>query len=142
MTTRRHRGRRDQAARKAWAPKVATGLVNCWACGLPITPTQPWDLGHLEDLATGGAAAGPRRPEHRAKADCPAGGNRRRGAELGRALRRGDDPTRRRGRLSQWLRLFGGSRHSRTHLCLVSLPLAENVSNLIAPGHVGSVVMS
>lgn len=32
--------------RADWAPKVATGKVNCWRCGEPIAPTEPWDLGH------------------------------------------------------------------------------------------------
>lgn len=32
--------------RAQWAPKVATGSVTCWRCGEPITPTEPWDLGH------------------------------------------------------------------------------------------------
>ena len=35
-----------QRRRKAWAPKVATGKVNCWRCGQPIDPTGSWDLGH------------------------------------------------------------------------------------------------
>lgn len=38
-----------QRKRKAWVPKVAAGTVNCWRCGLRISPLEPWDLGH-DDL--------------------------------------------------------------------------------------------
>jgi hypothetical protein len=38
--------RRHHHLRKQLAPIVATGRVTCWRCGKPITPTQPWDLGH------------------------------------------------------------------------------------------------
>ena len=43
------------AERKAWAPSVALGLVECWRCDEPIPPGSAWDLGHTP---TG------RRPEH------------------------------------------------------------------------------
>lgn len=34
--------------RRQWAPKVAAGQVNCWRCGQPIIPGEPWDLGHTD----------------------------------------------------------------------------------------------
>ena len=77
--TRRHQGRRDQAARAALAPLVESGRAKCWRCGEPINPTDPWDAGHLDDLALGGAPGGERQPEHRS---C----NRSAGAKLGRSL--------------------------------------------------------
>lgn len=86
--------------RRAWTPRVAAGLVQCWACNLTIQPDQPWDLGHPTDLVLGGD----RRamvPEHRHRQHCPAGGNRRRGALLGHDLRRGRQARR---RLASWLR--------------------------------------
>lgn len=128
MSTR-HRGRRDQQARAAWVPKVATGTVKCWSCGLLITPDQEWDLGHLEDIATGGAAAGPRLPEHTRKVDCPAGGNRSRGAELGRAIRRGETPNRRRTRLAEWLEFLGWPPPAGPHLAPVFLPTPKPFQN-------------
>lgn len=91
----RHRGRRDQLARAQLAPAVAAGAL-CWQCQAPIEPGQEWDAGHVDDLATGGAPAGTRLPEHRRRADCAAGGNRARGAHLGNQLRR-------RRRLAEWL---------------------------------------
>lgn len=103
MAPPRTTGRADQAARRALAPLVAAG-THCWRCGLPITPDQPWDAGHLDDIATGGHPNGPRLPEHRLKRDCPAGGNRANGAQLATDLRR-QTSTRRR-RLVQWLRFF------------------------------------
>jgi len=45
-TTRRGYGAGHQALRRAWAPIVATGRVDCWRCGLRIRPGKPWDLGH------------------------------------------------------------------------------------------------
>ena len=71
---------RDKRARAHLAPIVASGLAVCWRCTEPIDPTEPWDVGHLEDLALGGdpdLVA----PEHRY---C----NRAAGARLGRLLRR------------------------------------------------------
>ena len=75
----RHQGRRDQAARAQLAPLVASGRAVCWRCGKQIKPDEPWDAGHLEDLALGGRPDGERAPEHRS---C----NRSAGAKLGRSL--------------------------------------------------------
>jgi hypothetical protein len=38
---RRHRDLRD-----AIAPAVAAGHATCWRCRQPISPGEPWDLGH------------------------------------------------------------------------------------------------
>lgn len=49
--TRQQRGydAAHERLRKRWAPKVASGKVNCWRCGKRITTLEPWDLGH-DDL--------------------------------------------------------------------------------------------
>jgi hypothetical protein len=46
--TRQARGydHRHEKKRSHWAPKVATGKVNCWRCNKRISPLEPWDLGH------------------------------------------------------------------------------------------------
>lgn len=44
--------------RARWAPKVATGKVNCWRCEERLNPLEPWDLGHLDDRSGYGG------PEH------------------------------------------------------------------------------
>jgi len=93
----RHRGRRDQEARARLAPQVAAGTARCWACGDLVTPDQEWDAGHVEDLVAGGDPAGLRLVEHARKADCRAGGNRRRGSLAGHARR-----SSKRTRLSDW----------------------------------------
>jgi hypothetical protein len=41
-------------ARSRWLPLIAAGLVNCPRCHHKIKPGQPWDLGHVTDLALGG----------------------------------------------------------------------------------------
>lgn len=51
-----HKRRRRAAARV-----VAAGNATCWRCGLPIDPSEPWDLGH--DDADRSITRG---PEHRA----------------------------------------------------------------------------
>lgn len=48
-TTARGYGAEHQRARRAWAPVVAAGLVDCWRCGERIPADAPWDLGH-DDL--------------------------------------------------------------------------------------------
>ncbi len=51
--TRQQRGydANHDRLRAKWAPKVATGRINCHnpTCGLPIQPGEPWDLGHTPD---------------------------------------------------------------------------------------------
>lgn len=76
----RRRGRRDQAARAALAPLVASGKAKCWRCNQPIDPREPWQAGHLDDLVLGGDPDGTRLPEHRV---CNTGA----GARLGNRLR-------------------------------------------------------
>lgn len=49
-----HRRRREIAA-----VAVAKGEAVCWRCGLPIDPSEPWELGHDDE---GREHAG---PEHR-----------------------------------------------------------------------------
>lgn len=39
-------GPAHRALRKKWLPLVAQGHVACWRCGEPISPGDPWDLGH------------------------------------------------------------------------------------------------
>ena len=39
-------GAAHQLQRRAWAPAVARGEVECWRCGELIVPGTPWDLGH------------------------------------------------------------------------------------------------
>jgi hypothetical protein len=59
-TAERGYGSRHQGLRRAWARKVAAGVL-CVRCGLPIVPGEPWDLGHDDydrNVYTG--------PEHRA----------------------------------------------------------------------------
>jgi hypothetical protein len=69
-TAARGYGAKHQAERKRWTPRVKAGLVNCWRCGRPILPGQPWDLGHDDhDRSVY------RGPEHRGR-ECPKGGNR------------------------------------------------------------------
>jgi len=45
-------------ARAGWQVLINQEQVDCWRCGLPIAPTQRWDLGHPAD-----------RPHHAAPAD-------------------------------------------------------------------------
>lgn len=55
--TDRARGTRQQRGydshhdrtRAHWAPQVATGTIRCWRCHRPITPNDPWHLGHSDD---------------------------------------------------------------------------------------------
>lgn len=60
-TTSRGYGSTHQAVRRAWAPQVAAGTVDCARCGERIPPGAYWDLGHDDHdrtIYTG--------PEHRA----------------------------------------------------------------------------
>lgn len=64
-----------RAERADWNHLIQTGhQPTCPRCGQPITPGQPWDLGHTHDLILGGNPH-TRRPEH---ARC----NRQAGATL------------------------------------------------------------
>ena len=49
-----------KAKRRYLAPRVEAGLVDCWRCGKPIRPGEPWDLGHVDDDPLRWAG-----PEHR-----------------------------------------------------------------------------
>lgn len=79
-TTARGYGYAHQATRAEWAPKVATGTVPCWRCGLTITPGTPWDLGHDQQRRTRG-------PEHRHRQPSGCPGNRSEGATRGNRAR-------------------------------------------------------
>lgn len=48
-STQRGYGTAHTNARKAAAPQVATGAVNCARCGEPIRPGQPWHLDHSDN---------------------------------------------------------------------------------------------
>jgi hypothetical protein len=41
-------GYRHKQVRKRLAIEIARGGVNCSRCGLPIRPTDPFDLGHID----------------------------------------------------------------------------------------------
>jgi hypothetical protein len=41
-----------QQERRRWAPKVATGQVQCWRCNELIERDAPWDLGHADGSTT------------------------------------------------------------------------------------------
>ena len=41
-------GAPHQAQRRRWAKFVATGEVCCARCGLLISQSEPWDLGHVD----------------------------------------------------------------------------------------------
>lgn len=58
-TAQRGYGYRHQQLRRWWAPRVATGLVACWRCGVAIRPEDGWDLGHQD-----GSQVLYRGPEH------------------------------------------------------------------------------
>lgn len=45
-STARGYDRDHQELRAQWAPRVATGTVNCARCHTPIGAGEPWDLGH------------------------------------------------------------------------------------------------
>lgn len=68
-TTARGYGATHQHTRAAWAPHVATGTINCWRCGQPITPTDEWHLGHDDHNRTI-----TRGPEHARRCNLAAAG--------------------------------------------------------------------
>lgn len=45
-TTARGYGSAHQGLRKRWAERIAQGGIDCWRCGKPINPGDPFDLGH------------------------------------------------------------------------------------------------
>lgn len=45
-TTRRGYGWQHQQERDRWRPIVEAGQAECWRCGWPILPYEPWDMGH------------------------------------------------------------------------------------------------
>ena len=74
---------RTRALRPRWQAAIDRGEVACWRCGRPILPGMEWDMGHLEDLAVGGAAVADQMlPEHR-------GHNRSSGGKLGAQITNG-----------------------------------------------------
>ena len=42
-------GNAHDRIRASWAPRVASGQVECARCGKLISPLEPWDLGHADD---------------------------------------------------------------------------------------------
>jgi hypothetical protein len=60
-TSRRGYGWTHQKLRNRWARGVARGEVDCARCGEPISPEEPWDLGHVDGGRTRYSG-----PEHRA----------------------------------------------------------------------------
>ena len=68
---RREYGAAHRAKRRALAPLVAAGAVDCARCHEPIQPGQEWDFGHVDGDRLRYAG-----PEHRHSRDCSEGGNR------------------------------------------------------------------
>lgn len=93
-TTSRGYGTAHQQLRAFWQPLVTTGTVTCWRCQQPITPTEPWDLGHDDTDRTLY-----RGPEHANRCNRAAAGHnrtrtpRRRPPEPHPGLREGTHPS-------------------------------------------------
>ena len=64
-------GAAHRAKRRALAPQVEAGRVDCARCHQRIEPGQEWDLGHVDGDRQRYAG-----PEHRHARDCSEGGNR------------------------------------------------------------------
>lgn len=47
-THKKRYGHRHRRTREAWVRRVASGSVKCARCGEPISPREPWDLGHVD----------------------------------------------------------------------------------------------
>lgn len=90
--SRRPSSRQAAVLRATLVPLVASGRAVCWRCLEPIRPDEPWDAGHLDDIARGGDPLGRVEPEHRT---C----NRRAGGALRVELARAPS----RVRLRRWL---------------------------------------
>lgn len=45
-SSKRGYGAAHKKLRKAWAPRVAAGVIACARCGKLIAPGAEWDLGH------------------------------------------------------------------------------------------------
>jgi hypothetical protein len=58
-TTQRGYGPEHRKLRAETQRTVDNGEATCWRCGHPITPEQPWDLGHNDNDRTRYAG-----PEH------------------------------------------------------------------------------
>jgi hypothetical protein len=84
-----------RAARARWRPIVNAGDAVCWRCGRPIVPNPDlphdgWQVGHIEDLALGGAHGHENQAPEHSRCNTSAGG--RLGAAITNA-RRSDRPT-------------------------------------------------
>jgi hypothetical protein len=59
-TKARGYGITHEKTRARWARSVKAGTVSCARCGYPISPDEPWDLGHVDGDKTRYSG-----PEHR-----------------------------------------------------------------------------
>ena len=57
--------------RGLWKHRIKQGGVTCWRCGDPITPNEPWDLGHDDH-----DRSKHRGPEHAARCNRSAAGRK------------------------------------------------------------------
>lgn len=48
-STQRGYGAAHKKLRERVKPFVLAGQVDCWRCGRPIDPAEPWDLGHDDE---------------------------------------------------------------------------------------------